>query len=139
MAARNAQRATQVPSTSVPLPIHFRRLFRAHVEPQCWGGVEVTAFVEAASREAAVRKISQAITAIEGGSTVESVTERIYNCTPASELVDEGLGEDLEGRLMETGWGGGKPICFVDHPLVLLSDPAPLLRVWARVTQAVMP
>jgi hypothetical protein len=124
---------TLVPSHSVPA--HFRRLYRAHVQPRCWRGVEVTAFVDAVSRETAVRKMSQAIAAIEFGSTSESVAERTYNCARASELIDDGLGEDIEGRLFETGWGNGRPICFVEHPLVLLSDPAPLLKVWARVSR----
>jgi hypothetical protein len=130
-----AIRPTPPNPPSNPLPSHFRRLYRAHVQPQDWRGVEVTAFVEAGSREAAVRKMSQAIAAIEFGSTPESVAERIYNCTPASELIDEGLSEDLEARLLETDWWGGKPICFVEHPLVLLSDPVPLLEVWARVAK----
>jgi hypothetical protein len=122
-----------------PVPSPFRRLFRAHITPLDWRQPELTAFVEAGSRETAVRKIAQAIAAIEFGSTPESVQERIYNCCGSAELIDEGLGEDLEGRLMETGWGGGKPICFVEHPLVLLTDPAPLLRAWARVAKPVTP
>ena len=119
----------------VPLPVHFRRLYRAHVQPKDWRQPELTAFIEAGSRETAVRKIAQAITAIECGSTAESVAERCYNLAGASELIDDGLGEDIEGRLFETGWGNGRPLCFVEHPLVLLSDPAPLLKVWARVTR----
>jgi hypothetical protein len=115
--------------------LNLSRIFRAHVTPQHSRGTEVTAFVEAASREAAVRKISQAITAIEFGSTAESVAERIYNCNSAAELIEEGLGEDLEARLFETGWSGGKPICFVGHPLFLLADPAALCRKWAQLPQ----
>jgi hypothetical protein len=122
-----------------PVPSHLRRLYRAHVQPKDWRQPELTAFIEAGSRETAVRKISQAIAAIEFGSTPESVAERIYNLAGATELIDDGLGEDIEGRLFETGWGGSKPICFVEHPLVLLADPGPLLRVWARVTKPVTP
>lgn len=121
---------------AVEVPSAFRRVYRAHVEPQKWRGVELTAFVEAGSRETAVRKIAQAVAVIDG-STAESIQERIYNCSGAEELVNEGLGEDIEGRLLETGWGGGKPICFVEHPLVLMSDPTPLLRVWARINAQV--
>ncbi len=127
-------------NASTPLvPTHFRRLFRAHVQPQDGHRPELTAFVEAGSRETAVRKICQTIAAMEFGSTEASVRERVYNCSGAVELINEGLGEDIEGRLLETGWGGGKPICFVEHPLALLADPAPLLKVWARVTRAVTP
>ena len=142
MATPNDTRATQAQpaqSPPVPVPPHFRRLYRAHVQPQDWRGAEVTAFVEASSCETAVRKISQTIAAIEFGSTVESVAERVYNLAGAAELLDDGLGEDIEGRLFETGWGNGRPICFVEHPLVLLSNPGPLLHVWARVTQTVTP
>ena len=122
-----------------PVPAHFRRLFRAHLQPKDWRSPECTVFIESGSRETAVRKMSHAIAALECGSTPESVVERIYNLAGAAELVDGGLGEDIEGRLLETGWGGGKPIAYVEHPLVLLSDPGPLLRVWARVTQPVAP
>jgi len=97
--------------------------------------LELTAFVEAASREGAIRKISQTVAALEFGSTAESVAERIYNCNSAAELIDEGIGEDLETRLFETGWSGGKPICFVEHPLFLIEDAAPLIRAWARIEQ----
>jgi hypothetical protein len=143
MAATNV---TANPPAGAPKPFPFslstidlRRLYRAHVEPQHSRGVEVTAFVEAASREAAVRKISHAITALEFGSTPESVAERIYNCNSAAELIDDGLGEDIEARLFETGWGGGKPICFVEHPLFLIEDAAALIRAWAQISQVVRP
>lgn len=132
MAVQSLPRADE----AQPVPSPFRQIFRAHVEPKDWRRPELTAFVEAGSRETAVRKIAQAIAAIEFGSTEESVRSRIYNATSAAELIEEGLGYDIEGRLMQTGWGGGKPICFVEHPLVLLADPAPLLKIWARVTQA---
>lgn len=121
---------------AVDIPSAFRRVYRAHIEPKEWRAPELTAFVEAVSRETAVRKIAETLVAIEYGSTPESVKERIYNCSGAAELIAEGLSEDIEMRLMETGWGGGKPICFVEHPLVLMSDPTPLLRVWARVPKA---
>jgi hypothetical protein len=127
----NAQPAAQ------PVPAAFRRLYRAHIQPaHDWRQPELTAFLEAGSRETAVRKIAQAIAAIEFGSTPASVQERIYNCSGAAELIDEGLSENLEERLMETGWSGGKATHFVEHPLVLLSDPAPLLFVWARAKAA---
>jgi hypothetical protein len=125
------------PSNPVIVPPHFRRLYRAFVQPQDSRGAELTAFVAASSREAAMRKICHTIAAMEFGSTPESVEDRTYNCSGAAELIAEGLGDDIESRLLETGWSGGKPVCFVEHPLVLLADPAPLLRVWARVTRPV--
>lgn len=53
---------TSLNSQSVPDP--FRRLFRAHVQAQHSRGVEVTAFVDASSRETAIRKIAQTIAAL---------------------------------------------------------------------------
>ena len=132
-----AIRPTPPNPPATPVPSHFRRLYRAFVQPQDSRGAELTAFVEAPSRETAMRKICRTIAAMEFGSTPESVEDRTYNCSGAAELVAEGLGDDIEGRLLETGWSGGKPICFVEHPLVLLADPAPLLLVWARVTRPV--
>jgi len=136
MGARNDNCAIPAqPDQVTPSPSHFRRIYRAHVQPQHARGVEVTAFVEAASREGAIRKISQTVAALEFGSTPESVQERLYNCNSAAELIDEGLSEDLEARLFETGWSGGKPICFVEHPLFLIKDAGVLIRVWAQIAE----
>jgi len=120
-------------SVSVPLPNHFRYLHRAFVEPRHWPGIELTAFVKASTRRWAIHRIATVIAALEDGGTAESVSHRIYNCTSAAECVEEGLSEDLELRIFETGWGGGKPICFVQHPLFLVPDPAPLCRKWAQI------
>jgi hypothetical protein len=138
MAAHILPRGTPAqsdPSPSASTPPQFRHVYRAHVTPQHSRGVEVTAFVEAASREAAVRKISQAIMAIEFGATPESVADRIYNCSSAEELIAEGLSEDHAVRLFETSWSGDRAVGFVKHPLVLTADPAPLLRVWAQIAE----
>jgi hypothetical protein len=139
MAAANV---TATPTAGAPKPFPFSTSTRRSSPPvprsrapQHSRGVEVTAFVEAASREAAVRKISQAITAIEFGSTPESVAERIYNCNSAADLIAEGLSDDHAVRLFETGWSGDRAICFVESPLVLTPNPAPLLRVWAQIRQ----
>jgi hypothetical protein len=116
--------------------LNVSRLFRAFVSGRDgYRSPERTVFIEAASREGAVRKIAAVIAALEFGSTVEGVQERIYNCAPAAECIDEGLSTDLELRLFETGWSGGKPICFVECPLFLLDDPAPLCRKWAQIPQ----
>ena len=48
------------------------------------------------------------------GSTVESVSERINNCASAIECVAQDRSENRELRIFETGWGGGKAICFVE-------------------------
>jgi len=52
MATRNDTRAIQAEPTQsppAPVPHHFRRLYRAFVQPQDCRGAELTAFVEAAS------------------------------------------------------------------------------------------
>jgi hypothetical protein len=123
---------------SVEVPVRFRRLFRAHISAPDSSRPELTAFVEAGTRDAAVRKIAGAIAVLEYRN-FEDVAERLYNCSSAAELIDEGLSDDLEARLLETGWSGGKPTHFVEHPLVLLADPTPLLKVWARVGLKVTP
>jgi hypothetical protein len=73
------------------------------------------------------------IATLEDGGTAESVSERIYNCVSAAECLEEGQSEDPELRIFETGWSGGKPICFVQHPIFLVRDPAPLCRKWAQI------
>jgi hypothetical protein len=103
-------------SASIPLPNHFRYLHRAFVEPRRSPGIELTVFVQASSRRWAIHRMAIVIAALEDGSTVESVSERIYNCVSAAECLEEGLSEDPELRIFETGWSGGKPICFVRHP-----------------------
>jgi hypothetical protein len=112
--------------------IDITRLFRAHVSPASWRGTEVTTFVEAGTREAAIRKIAGAIAALEYRKP-EEVTERIYNLASAEELIAEGLSESHAERLLETGWSGNRAVSFVESPLVLLANPGPLLRVWAQL------
>jgi hypothetical protein len=124
-------------SVSVPLPNHFRYLHRAFVQPRHLPGIELTAFVKAPSRTWAIQRIAAVIAALEDGSTAESLSERIYNCASAIECVAQGLSEDRELRIFETGWGGGKAICFVEHPLFLVPDPAPLCRKWAQILQPI--
>jgi hypothetical protein len=120
-------------SVPVPLPNHFRYLHRAFVEPRRWPGIELTAFVQAPTRRLAIHRIAIVIAALEDGGTAESVSERIYNCASAVECIEEGMSEDPELRIFETGWSGGKPICFVQHPIFLVRDPAALCRKWAQI------
>jgi hypothetical protein len=82
------------------------RLYRAHVQPQGWRGIECTAFVEASSHSTAARKIAAAVAALEYDSTAEAVLERIYNVTSGIELIAEGISTDYGLRLFETGWSG---------------------------------
>jgi hypothetical protein len=122
-----------VQSASVPLPHHFRNLHRAFVAPRRSPGIELTVFVQAATRKWAIHRIAIVVAALEDGGTAESVSERIYNCASAVECIEEGMSDDPEMRIFETGWSGGKPICFVEHPLFLVRDPAALCRKWAQI------
>ncbi len=70
---------------------------------------------------------------IARGGTAESVSERVYNCASAAECIEEGMSVDPELRIFETGWSGGKPICFVRHPIFLVLDSAALCRKWAQI------
>lgn len=109
----------------------FSRLFRAHVHAPHFGGVERTAFIEAAGHNDALAKIAAAIAAIEHRQPAE-VVDRVYNAYSAAELIDSGVSEDLELRLMETGWSGNRATHFVEQPLFLVAEPAQLARIWAR-------
>jgi hypothetical protein len=131
------QRGPSSAVASLLLPTSLRRLYRAFVQPSQWTGIELAAFVEASSRQLAIQRIATAIAALEYGSTVESVSERIYNCASAVECVAQGVSADHELRIFETGWGGGKSIFFVEHALFLLPDPAPLCRKWAQIPQPI--
>ena len=115
--------------------IDITRLYRAHVTAADWRRTEVTAFVEAGTREAAIRKIAGAIAVLEYRKP-EEISERIYNLASAEELIAENLSEDHGLRLFETGWSGGKATHFVEEPLVLLINPGPLLKVWARLARS---
>ena len=119
--------------TAAPTPLPFPRLYRAHVTAADTYGVERTAFVEAASHRAAARKIANVVAAIEN-RLPDQVEERIYNVYSSSELIEEGLSEDIELRLFETGWCGGKAAYFVEQPLFLISAPA-LIRKWGRIVE----
>jgi hypothetical protein len=119
---------TETPS----LPRHIARLYRAFIGAPSYG-TERTAFVEAASHRDAIRRIANAVGALEM-QLPDQVEERIYNCASARELMDEGMSEDVEMRVFETGWSGGKPICFVEEPLFLVAAPAALIRRWAQIS-----
>ena len=117
---------------SPSIDIDITRLYRAHVTAADWREPEVTAFVEASGPRMACAKIAGAIAALELRKP-EEVAERIYNCTPAAELIDEGLSDDHALRLFECGWSGNQVIAWIESPLVLTRDPAPLLHAWARI------
>jgi hypothetical protein len=115
--------------------LDLTRLYRAHVTPQEWRRPECTVFVEAFSHAAAIRKIATAVAALEYGSTVESVSERIYNVSSAAECIHQGLSADPLRRIFETAWSGNEAIGFVTHPLFLLEDASALIRIWVEIPQ----
>jgi hypothetical protein len=95
--------------------INLKRLYRAHVTPTDCHGTEVTAFVEAGMREAALRKIAGCIAVLEYRKP-EEIIDNIYNLTSAEELILEGLSEEHAVRLFETGLSGGRAVSFVEAP-----------------------
>jgi hypothetical protein len=115
--------------------LDFSRLYRAVVEPADWRGTERIAFVEASSDRDAVRKIAAAIGALEYRLPV-TIEERIYNCSSAAECVEEGMSEDPDLRIFETGWNG-HGVTYAREPLFLLDAPAVLARKWASIPQEV--
>ena len=72
------------------LPRHLSRVYRAHIGPATFYGLDRTAFVEAACHRDAIRKIANAVGALEA-RLPETVEDRIYNVFSARELLDEGL------------------------------------------------
>jgi hypothetical protein len=130
--------ATAAPAAFVPqtLPTHLRRLYRAFVTPRCASDPERTFFVEAATHQAAAKKVAGTIAALEYTKLFEA-EESVYNVASAFELVHDGISEDVEMRIWECGWSGPKVICWVEAPVFLVRDPAPLLRAWARIPAGV--
>jgi hypothetical protein len=111
-------------------PLPFPRLYRAHIAADSYG-TERTAFVEALSHHGAIRKIANAVAALEQ-RLPQTVQDRIYNCWSAAELIEDGMSEDVELRLFETGWSGDRAVSFVEEPLFLVASPA-LIRKWATI------
>lgn len=106
------------------------RLYRAVIEPGDAGRPERIAFVEAASHNCAAKKLCAVVAGLEHRHPSQ-VVNRIYNVASAPELLQEGLSEDEELRLMETGASGGMPL-YAREPLFLVSRPAALIRIWRR-------
>jgi hypothetical protein len=126
---------TRPQAASKPQSTPFPRLYRAFIGAPSYG-IERTAFVEAASHRDAIRRIANAVAALET-KLPEVIEERLYNVASAQELMDEGMSPDLELRLFETGWSDGKAICFVEEPLFLVASPAALIRKWATLSAEV--
>lgn len=131
-----AMQTTATPIVAVPkaLPAHLRRIYRAFVTPQNASDPERTFFVEAATHQAAARKIAGTIAALEYTKLFDA-EEAVYNVTSVFDMVHGGMSDDIEARIYECGWSGDRVCAWVTAPVFLVRDPAPLLRVWARVTK----
>jgi hypothetical protein len=115
--------------------VDLRHVWRGHVQPLLMSLPERTAFVDATTERGARLKIAAAVAGLEGVRP-EDVDYRIYNVKPARTCINEGESEDHELRLFEIGWGEDG-VVFVREPLILLQQPGPLARVWARTLEAV--
>lgn len=128
---------TATPVASVPqpqaLPTHLRRIYRGHITPQHSTDPERTFFVEAATHQAAARKIAGTIAVLEYTKPFEA-EQAVYNITSAFELVRAGVSDDLEARVFETGASYDRVCSWVTAPVFLVRDPAPLTLAWLRVT-----
>ncbi len=125
---------TSAPAESVPqLPPHLRRLYRAFVTPHNPANPERTFFVEAATNQAAAKKIAGTIAALEYTKLYEA-EQAVYNVHSVFELIHDGLSDELEARLFEQGWSGDQVCSWVEAPVFLVRDPAPLIRAWVQVT-----
>jgi hypothetical protein len=114
--------------------IDLRHVWRGHVQPALMSLPERTAFVDATTERGARLKIAAVVAGLEGARP-EDVDYRVYNVKPARTCIEEGESVDHELRLFEIGWGGDG-IVFVREPLILLQQPGPLARAWARALTA---
>jgi hypothetical protein len=113
--------------------LNLTRLYRAHIGAGP-DRPERTAFVEANDSINAIYKVASLVALIDGRSQ-ENIQDLIYNCRSAAECIKQGVSEDEQIRIFETVWIGDDAVDFVEHPLFLVSDPAPLVRKWME-TQA---
>ncbi len=114
--------------------VDLRHVWRGHVQPVLLSLPERTAYVDATTERGARLKIAAAVAGLEGVRP-DDVDYRIYNVKPTRICIEEGESEDHELRLFEIGWGGDG-IVFVREPLILLQQPGPLTRAWARTLAA---
>ena len=124
--------ANRIAVRELPRPLNLTRLYRAYVEPSRDGGADRMAFIEADSQPEAHERIAQAVAAMECDS-VQSVRNRIHNCSSARECVNDGLSATPAWRLFETAWGSGKVKAWALEPLFLLAAPSHLTRIWAQL------
>jgi hypothetical protein len=110
--------------------LDLSRLHRVIVGSPDSRAPERVAFVEAIHGHAALKKVAAAIAALECRSP-SAVEERLYNIQSAEECVEQGISDDVELRVFETGWNGHAPT-YVEEPLFLVAAPAALIRAWSR-------
>lgn len=91
-------------------------------------------FVEAPSRDSARRRICELV-ALIAHRTLDDVRDCLYNLYSGYELVEAGMSECEELRLLECSWSGER-IGYIDAPLFLVRDPQPLLQAWIRARSA---
>lgn len=103
-------------------------LFRAY----CDWPYETAVFVEANDRQSAAVKIPLLIGALYGCS-LEDVS--FYNLDSYSELMDEnGIDDDMELRIFESGWDADSVTSWVKNPLFLAPlNQSFLLTTWGRL------
>lgn len=109
--------------------LNHTRVYRAHVSPAS-GECEPTVYVEAGSHEGAIRKIVAAISACQPWR--KDVADAVYNCHSAVELIDQGESADVELRLFEVGWGGGRSPSMCSNPVFLVEEPGAWAAKWAE-------
>jgi hypothetical protein len=108
--------------------LDFRHVYRAHVQA-AGSECERTVYVEAISHEQAIKKITAVLEACEPWRSCAN--ERVYNCSSAVELVEEGESDDVELRLFEVAWGGGRPPQMCRHPVFLVKNPGAWAAKWS--------
>ncbi|MDE1179909.1 hypothetical protein [Paraburkholderia sp.] len=90
---------------------------------------ESIVFLMAASREAAQKRATDALSVIHGIATEEVY---LYNLSSFRELIENGVSEDEDTRIFELAWKGPNVSAWAEHPLFLTDDPS-LMGKWAEL------
>ena len=113
-------------TTTIPLELHD--LWRANTDDH-------TIYVAAETRaeaHGAMRLVIQAMYKPDDDTTLD---ESYYNLSSASEMIEEGVSDDLAHRLFESG-RFGESLLYVDAPIMVVPNPGRLMQVWLETRQA---
>lgn len=110
------------------LPLFMLGIWRAHLEAQ--GFPNVTLYVQARNQEEATKKARALAVATIGQDLQE---DTFFNLTSASELVEQGVSDDVAARIFETGWYEDRVTSWVERPIFCVRRPELMTAAWLKV------